>query len=102
MRPVALAFLAKNAEGLHGYLLAQKMGEVLGTAPDTTGLYRLLREMECAGYLDSSLGESTDGPAPRVYALTPKGRTCLATWTLTLLDHAARVERIAELCAEAS
>jgi PadR family transcriptional regulator PadR len=100
VRPVALSLLARNPNGLHGYLIAQMMAETLGEAPDSTGLYRMLREMEAAGYLESSVAEPADGPARRNYKLTAQGKACLATWGVTLRAYAAQVARIAEICAE--
>ena len=91
VRPTVMAVLARNPEGLHGYLLAQQLREVAffaNCSPDTTGLYRVLKAMEMEGYLTSDWDVEGSGPARRVYALTETGRDCLRQWAGTLERYA--------------
>lgn len=87
VQPVILAMLAEGP--LHGYLVAQQLAETplfRKQPPDATGVYRVLKAMEQNGVLRSDW-EQDGGAARRRYALTGKGRSCLAQWGHTLIAH---------------
>ena len=89
VQPVILAMLATGP--LHGYLVAQRLAETplfRKQPPDATGVYRVLKAMEQNGVLRSDW-EQGGGAARRSYALTEKGRSCLAQWGRTLISHQA-------------
>lgn len=99
VQPSILAALAK--EPLHGYALAQRLasgGAHLGAPPDHSGIYRLLRSMEQRGLLTSKLAESESGPARREYALTARGRACLARWIESLSRYRDTIGAVLSLC----
>jgi DNA-binding PadR family transcriptional regulator len=90
VRPIVMAVLARNPEGLHGYLIASHLVslEVFGGCPpDTTGLYRVLKAMETEGYLKSNWDVEGSGPARRNYVLTEDGLQCLRQWASTLQNY---------------
>ena len=87
LRPAVMAVLAREPQGLHGYLIAQRLQEVAlfsRRPPDNTGLYRALKAMEEEGYLTSAWDVDGSGPARRIYLLTENGRGCLERWVETL------------------
>jgi DNA-binding PadR family transcriptional regulator len=95
VRPAVLAFLAR--EPLHGYELLKRLPPLAlfhGQAPDATGVYRLLREMEGEGLVASDWEPAGRGPAKRRYAVTPDGRACLARWIATLTDYQAAIAQL--------
>jgi poly-beta-hydroxybutyrate-responsive repressor len=72
---------------MHGYELLESMGNMPHpSAPDTGGLYRLLRTMEDDGLLKSSWDAGESGPARRIYSLTPMGEKNLEEWIGTLKE----------------
>ena len=89
VQPVILAILARGP--LHGYLVAQRLAETplfRKQPPDATGVYRVLKGMEQNGVLRSDW-ERGGGVARRSYAISEKGRSCLAQWGRTLISHQA-------------
>ena len=82
---VALALLAVVAsarEPLHGYLIAKRLEQEGGgvLAGKQSALYPVLRNLEAAGLLSSSIEPSTSGPPRRCYQITAAGRTALRAW----------------------
>lgn len=66
----------------HGYELIAGL-ERFGLDPDALDsgqLYRILRQMEEAGWVTSVWESGEAGPARRVYSLTAVGREALAMW----------------------
>lgn len=99
VQPSILAALSK--EPLHGYALTLRLareGLHLGAPPDHSGVYRLLRSMEKRGLLTSKLSESDAGPARRAYALTRRGRQCLARWVASLARYRDTIDDVLSLC----
>ena len=94
VQPVLLALLAE--ESMHGYVLVQKLGEtgLFGAqVPDMTGCYRMLRDMERSGVLETSTDRG-EGPQRKKYRVTALGRRCLNRWIDSLTrsrDHTERV-----------
>ncbi len=89
-RYVYPAILAVLAEGpLHGYVVLKRLAASSffhDQPPDQTGVYRMLKDMEEEGLVSASL-EQTRGPMKKLYALTERGRHCLAQWAQTLAAH---------------
>ena len=66
----------------HGYDLIAALGR-FGLDPallDSGLVYRVLREMEEAGWVVSAWETGPSGPARRVYSLTPAGAEALGRW----------------------
>ena len=64
----------------HGYELLERLtGDDMPSA-DPGLLYRTLRQLENGGYLRSSWDTEGQGPARRLYEVTPEGIELLHTW----------------------
>jgi DNA-binding PadR family transcriptional regulator len=95
VRPAILMVLAQ--ESFHGYQLLKRLAPLSlfqGQAPDATGVYRALREMEQEGLLAGDWDLAARGPAKRRYAITPEGSACLARWVDTLADYQASIAQL--------
>lgn len=82
MQPSLL--LALSGEPSYGYQLIQTIGEygfLRGDAPPGM-VYRHLRQMDEDGLVQSSWDSQGDGPAKRVYSITPEGAEVLEAWIL--------------------
>ncbi len=98
-QPSILTALAAADEPLHGYLIIQKIGESPmfgGAAPDPTGVYRILKQMENNKLIESEWDTSESGPAKRCYHLTEDGRACLRRWIDSLACYRASIEELRE------
>ena len=94
VQPVLLALLAR--EPMHGYVLVRKLADtgLFGSRkPDMTGCYRMLREMEQNGVLES-ISDRGEGPSRRKYAVTGRGRQCLNRWIDSLSRNRDHLERV--------
>lgn len=92
-------------ESLHGYVIAQRLGSLAlfhGQPPDTTGVYRLLRNMESRGLVSAEWAPPADGPARRRYTLTAAGRACLRRWIDTLQGYAVGINDLVGAAARAA
>ena len=70
VQPVILAVLSSGP--LHGYLVVQRLAETSlfrKQPPDATGVYRMLRNMEQEGVLESDWELENSGPARKRYKL---------------------------------
>jgi poly-beta-hydroxybutyrate-responsive repressor len=74
--------LLLRGDATHGYNLLEELRQ-FGFAPgtvDASVVYRILREMEDAGWVSSQWDTAGSGPPRRVYNLTPDGEEYLAAW----------------------
>jgi len=77
LRPALLFLLLRN--DAHGYALFDGLTE-FGFKTDNMDpsmVYRILKDMESFGWIDSSLGEESLGPQRRIYQILPDGESCL-------------------------
>lgn len=82
VQPSLLMALSKGKS--YGYQLIQEIGEygfMRGDAPPGM-IYRHLRQMDEEGLVTSSWDAEGDGPAKRVYAITPEGSEVLEAWIM--------------------
>lgn len=103
-QPSILAVLAKANEPQHGYLIIQEManGPMFGgNAPDPTGVYRILKQMENNGLVTSEWDTSESGPAKRCYSLTDEGRACLRRWIDALACYSASIQELRVISSDA-
>lgn len=103
-QPSILAVLAKAGEPRHGYLIIQEMADgpmFGGKAPDPTGVYRILKQMENNGLVVSAWDTSESGPAKRCYSLTDEGRACLRRWVDSLACYVASIEELRGIACDA-
>jgi poly-beta-hydroxybutyrate-responsive repressor len=80
LEPCLLLLLRGDAS--HGYNLLEglaRFGFVSGTV-DASVVYRILREMEEAGWVSSQWDTSGSGAPRRVYSVTADGEEYLAAW----------------------
>lgn len=88
LQPAVLAILAQ--ESMHGYELARRIGEIpefLESAPDISGIYRLLKNLEARGMVVADWDASDMSRAKRLYTITESGRQCLEQWHQTLQNY---------------
>ncbi|MFT8318979.1 MAG: PadR family transcriptional regulator [Sporolactobacillus sp.] len=69
------ALVLISGKDRYGYELAQSISEKIEVAEGT--LYPLLRRLTKEGYLRTYLGESTEGPSRKYYAITGLGKDYL-------------------------
>lgn len=96
-QPSILTVLASHEEPLHGYAIIHEMAQgpmYGGSAPDPTGIYRILKQMENNGMVNSEWDLSESGPAKRCYTLTDEGRACLRRWIDALACYKASIEEL--------
>ena len=90
VEPVLLFLLQKKGRS-YGYELAAELPEhaLTDASIEAAALYKTLRQLEQNGCVTSEWDVTGNGPAKRVYRLTPHGEEHLAEW-ITVLDHLAR------------
>lgn len=96
LRPCVLVLLAEEAG--HGYRLLGQL-ERFGIDPgslDASLLYRVLRDMEEEGLLDSEWDSESQGPRRRVYRLNETGEEALRVWMEDLKRSRDEIERLLE------
>jgi DNA-binding PadR family transcriptional regulator len=89
-------------ERSYGYGIRHRLEGEFGyqNAADPGALYRLLREMEAAGLIESTWDIAETGPARRYYQLTGAGRQELRNGAERLRRQVTRIERFFELYEE--
>lgn len=81
---------------MHGYALVQKLADtgLFGfQSPDMTGCYRMLRDMERSGVLETTQDRG-EGPQRKKYIVTALGRRCLNRWIASLSSNRDHLERV--------
>lgn len=78
VRPALLFLLAR--ENAHGYALLDGLSEFGFDIDriDPSLVYRILREMDEYGWVESYMGEESLGPQRRIYRILPEGEDFLA------------------------
>jgi PadR family transcriptional regulator PadR len=97
LQPCLLLMLHRG--DAHGYSLLNGLDE-FGLNPDAhdpSMIYRVLRDMEDLGWIESYEGEESQGPQRRVYRLTQEGNRHLAIW----VDDLRRAKREIDLLLQA-
>ena len=103
-QPSILTVLAVHDGPLHGYAIIQEMAQgpmYGGNAPDPTGIYRILKQMENNGLITSAWDTSESGPAKRCYDMTDEGRRCLRRWIDSLACYSASIQELRREAADA-
>lgn len=96
LEPCLLLLLREDAS--HGYNLLDALRQ-FGFAPgtvDASVVYRVLREMEAAGWVSSQWDTAGSGPPRRVYRVTPDGAEYLAAWIADLRSTRDEIEQFIE------
>lgn len=92
VQPSLLMALSKGDS--YGYQLIQTIGDygfLRGDAPPGM-IYRHLRQMDEEGLVESKWDAEGDGPAKRVYAITPEGSEILEAWILHMERQRDRLD----------
>lgn len=96
IQPIILFSLAESPA--HGYRLLEKIAQTelwRDMAPDSAGVYRVLRDMERRGLICSHLEqESKAGIGKRVFELTDQGRHCMFNWIQTLEQYQRGIDQV--------
>jgi PadR family transcriptional regulator, regulatory protein PadR len=103
VQPAILAVLSRGPS--HGYQIAEeisKMPNSCGGRPDTSGIYRFLKNMEKNGMVSSSWETPTTGHAKRLFEITADGEACLARWAETLEQYLATITALLEATRKAA
>lgn len=95
IEPAALMVLRSGS--VHGYDLADKIGELIGVDKvDYGNLYRMLRRMEQEDLLSSVWDDENAGRSKRVYDITDEGEKLLTAWVAALESLQERVTAFLE------
>jgi len=90
VEPVVLLLLKKKGRS-YGYDLAAQLTHYALTDAEIekAALYRTLRQLEANGNVVSHWETDKNGPARRVYQLTPEGERHLEEWA-AVLEHVSK------------
>jgi PadR family transcriptional regulator, regulatory protein PadR len=89
--PAVLLLLRERP--VHGYELLEQLPELMpGERIDMGNLYRILRSLEREKLVSSTWDDLSPGPAKRVYAITPSGRTVLDQWVTAFSKAQKQIE----------
>lgn len=95
LEPALLVLLSQG--GFHGYTLLERLDAMGLSALQPSMVYRILREMEDAGWVTSTWDrEQTQGPPRRVYTLTQEGYAALREWKKHLEQAQGIIARLLE------
>ena len=87
--------LLLHYEPAHGYTLLEEVGEFGLDAMDPSAVYRMLRDMEDKGWVNSTWDEEQSlGPPRRVYRITDVGEEVLAAWIQDLDETRKMLNRL--------
>ncbi|MGL6194476.1 MAG: PadR family transcriptional regulator [Thermoguttaceae bacterium] len=95
VQPAVLSVLMEGP--LHGYLIAQKIAAIpdfVDQAPDVSGIYRFLKNLEARGLVVSDWSDSGSGHAKRLFTITDKGIECLKRWKQTLRQYRKTIDSL--------
>ena len=96
VEPALLIFL--DQDGLHGYGLLEKLAGIGLTEINPSMIYRILRDYEELGLVQSEWdADTTQGPPKRVYTITSEGRLALEQAATSLRVTAQRIEAMLDL-----
>jgi PadR family transcriptional regulator, regulatory protein PadR len=90
LQPRLLLKLAQNPA--HGYELMDALSQNEDAGPDPGNLYRILRNLEDEGLVQSSWDTNNPGPARRVYQITREGLDHLHILAIEVKDASRRLE----------
>jgi PadR family transcriptional regulator PadR len=79
---VLLALLDRSERAMYGYEIARVLEGITADGAEVKQgtLYPVLRSLEGAGFLESSVQPSVSGPPRKYYQVTGSGREALTAW----------------------
>ena len=93
LQPCLLLLLSEGPQHGYGLMDALAQRKLLGTEVDVGNLYRTLRRMEAEGLVESACSGPGRGPNKRVHQVTNRGTAVLRSWTETLEERTALMNR---------
>lgn len=96
VQPVILSVLSKGADTGYGIMKHMSAYATMhGSAPDPTGIYRMLHSMEERGLIAAAEERAAnDRKLIRVYRITEQGQSCLSHWKSTLLNYSRQLQHL--------
>ncbi|MBC8388856.1 MAG: helix-turn-helix transcriptional regulator [Actinobacteria bacterium] len=90
--PALLLLLAE--EPSHGYELTEKYSKLGFTEADSDpgAIYRTLKLLESEGFIKSKWETRANGPAKKIYSITPEGLEILSGWVVELKKRKKTLE----------
>ena len=97
LQPLILLVLKGNDS--YGYELIEKISEFHfhDSPPDVGAVYKNLRAMEKEGWVKSKWDTKGNGPAKRIYRITPQGEEILRGWAITLRKRREALDQFLKL-----
>ncbi|WP_163337488.1 PadR family transcriptional regulator [Desulfopila sp. IMCC35008] len=88
--------LQLNDQDKHGYELLLGLGQFMEDAEeyDPSIIYRLMKDMEVNGFVNSYEGDTSRGPRRKMYHLTEEGRLQLERWVVDLKRSREEIDRL--------
>lgn len=77
---------------LHGYEIMKELRAQFDVVSDPGTVYRALRQLEREGFISSWWDPKEQGPARRVYTLTPQGADALNAWSVALGQYRSSLD----------
>ncbi len=100
----AVLHLVSTGQATHGYDLIAQANELYLTdsAIDAAAVYRVLRDLEDQGCVESVWDTTGAGPARRVYKATELGRERLAAWVEVIDRWSGSMQVFVKRCRQPS
>ena len=92
IQPIILIILSRGS--CSGYSVVKQLASyplLKNSPPDTTGVYRQLKQMEEKGNISTVNYPDENGKLKKHYRITPSGMQCLSNWSQTLIDYRTNI-----------
>ena len=92
IQPIILIILSHGS--CSGYSVVKQLAAyplLQNSPPDTTGVYRQLKQMEEKGSIAALNYPDENGKLKKHYQITADGLNCLANWSQTLIDYRTNI-----------
>ena len=91
--------LVLKGKDSYGYELIEKISEFRfhDSPPDVGAVYKNLRAMEKEGWVKSKWDTKGNGPAKRIYRITPQGEEILHGWAVTVRKRKEALDQFLKL-----
>jgi PadR family transcriptional regulator, regulatory protein PadR len=86
-------------QNLHGYEIMKELKIKFDVVADPGTIYRALRQLEREGFISSWWDAKDQGPARRIYTVTPSGRDALRLWSVVLEQYRSNLDQFFRLYA---
>ena len=86
-----------NDHNLHGYEIMKELKIKFDVIADPGTIYRALRQLERDGFISSWWDAKDQGPARRIYTVTPAGAEALRLWSVVLEQYRSNLDQFFRL-----